>query len=101
MDEFVHLHFTIEKRAELGKHLGIPSSMLHAIELKAKKKDNTKEAALTEIVLYFLDNNQLLASLAKIMDIIENKMGMSVTDEDRVTEGAVRQLGSCAEDILC
>ena len=98
--EIVHLHFTIKKRAELGKHLGIPSSMLHAIELKAMEKDNTKEAALTEIILYFLENNQLLASWAMIMDIIENKMGMSLTDvyEDRVTEGVVSQLGNCVEE---
>ena len=99
MAKIVHLPFTIEKRAELGKHLGIPASMLLAIELTAMEKDNTKEAALTEIILYFLENNQLLASWAKIMDIVENKMGMSaMTDENRVTEIVVSQLGSCVEE---
>ena len=89
MAEIVHLHFTIKKQAELVKHLGIPSSTLHDIELKATKKDNTKETALTGIILYFFENNQLTASWATIMDIVENKMGMSLTDvyEDRVTEG--------------
>ena len=99
--EIAHLHFTIKKRAQLGKHLGIPSSKLHDIELKAMEMDNTKEAALTEIILYFLDNNQPIAPWATVMDIVENKMGMSVTDvyEDRVTGGDVSQLGSCVEAI--
>ena len=98
--EIVHLHFTIKKRAQLGKHLGIPSSVLHDIELKAIEKDNTKETALTEIIQYFFDNNQMLATWATIVDIVENKMGMSLTDvyEDRVTEGVVSQLCSCVEE---
>ena len=101
MAEIVDLDFTIKKRAQLGKHLGIPSSMLHTIELKAKKKVNTKEAALSEIILYFLDKNQPKASWATIIDIVENKMGMSLTDlyEGRVTEGVVlSQLDSCVEE---
>ena len=74
--------------------------MLHTIELKAMEKDNTKEAALTEIIQYFFDNNRLFASWATIMDIVENKIGMSLTNvyEDRVTEGVVSQLGSCVEE---
>ena len=100
MAEIVHLHFTVKKRAELGKHLGIPSSMLHTIERNAMEKDNTKEAALTEIILYFLNKNQPIAMWAMIMDIVENKMGMALTDlyEGRATYGVVTQLGSCVEE---
>ena len=100
MSEIVHLQFTIKKQAQLGKHLGIPSSVLHDIEQNAMEKDNTKEEALTKIIRYYFDNNKLLASWATIMDIVENKMGMSVADEyeDRVTEGVVRQLGNCVEE---
>lgn len=100
MAEIVHLHFTVKKRAEFGKHLGIPSSMLHTIERNAMEKDNTKEAVLTEIILYFLNKNQPNAMWATIMDIVENKMGMALTDlyEGRVTEGVVTQLGSCVEE---
>ena len=65
------------------------------------QKDDTKKEALTEIIRSFFDNNQLIATWAMIMDIVENKMGMSVTDvyENRVTEGVVSQLGSCVEEI--
>lgn len=97
--EIVHLPFSIKKRTEFGKQLGLTSITLHDIELQAMEKTNTKETALTEIINFWFDMNQS-ASYATIVDILENKMGMSLADayEKRMQEDAVSQLGSCVEE---
>lgn len=99
MAEIVHLPFSIKIRTEFGKQLGLTSVTLRDIELQAMEKTNTKEAALTEIINHWFDMNQS-ASYATIVDVLENKMGMSLADayEKHVQESAVSQLGSCVEE---
>ena len=96
--EIVHLPFSIKKRTELGKQLGLTSVTIRDIELQAMEKTNTKEVALTEIINHWFDMNQS-ASYATIVDVLENKMSMSLADayEERM-QGAVSQLGSCVEE---
>lgn len=98
VDEIVHLSFPTKQRIELGKHLGIPSKTLHMIEEKAiTNNSHSKKSILTEMVKYWFERDKS-ASLAAMMDILENKMGMRLYEyEDRVTKGVVSQLGSCVK----
>ena len=99
VDEMVHLSFPTKKRIELGKHLGIPSKILHMMELKAiRNNSHNKKSILTEMINFWFERDKS-ASLAAMMDILENKMGMRLDEyEDRVTKGVVSQLGSCVEE---
>ena len=99
VDEIVHLPFPTKKRIELGKHLGIPSQTLHKMELEAiRNNSHSKKSVLTEMIEFWFERDKS-ASLAAMMDILENKMGMRLYEyEDRVTKGVVSQLGSCVEE---
>ena len=99
VDEIVNLSFPTKKRIELGKHLGIPSKTLHMMEEKAiRNNSHSKKSVLTEMIKYWFERDKS-ASLAAMVDILENKMGMRLDEyEDRVTKGVVSQLGSCIEE---
>ena len=99
VDEIVHLPFTTKKRIELGKHLGIPSKTLRMMELKGiGSYSHSKKPVLTEMIEFWFERDKS-ASLAAMVDILENKMGMRLDKyEDRVTKGVVSQLGSCVEE---
>ena len=99
VDEIVHLPFPTKKRIELGKHLGIPSQTLHMMEEKAiRNNSHSKKSVLTEMIKFWFERDKS-ASLAAMVDILENKMGMKLDEyKDRVTKGVVSQLGSCIEE---
>ena len=100
VDEIVRLPFPTKKRIELGRHLGIPSKTLHFIEVKAIiNYSHSKKSILTEMIKYWFERDKS-ASLAAMMDILENKMGMMRLNEyeDRVIKGVVSQLGSCIKE---
>ena len=71
--EIISLPFPIEKRAELGRHLGIPTIKLHQIEQLALDNLYPKETALKEMIYLWFDREKS-ASYAKIMGIIYEKM---------------------------
>ena len=99
VDEIAHLPFLTKKRIELGRHLGIPSKTLHMMEEKAiRNNSHTKKSVLTEMVKFWFERDKS-ASLAAMVDILENKMGMRLDEyDDQVTKGVVSQLGSCVEE---
>ena len=98
MNELLNIHFPKEKRAEFGKHLGIPSEDLYDIELRALNKDDPKRAALTEMICYWYERKRT-PTLAAIMDILEHKMDTDLAwYKDRMRKGTVSQLGSCVKE---
>ena len=98
VNELLNIDFPKEKRTEFGKHLGIPSEDLYDIELQAIDKDDSKRAALTEMICYWYERKRT-PTLAAIMDILEHKMDMDLAwYKDRMRKGTVSQLGSCVKE---
>lgn len=70
--------FSMINRMLLGKELDLPQSKLESIELEASRKSNPKEAALTMMISYWLDEVEG-ASLMKLADTLDNKLEMDST----------------------
>ena len=99
--EIIPLPFPIEKRAELGRHLGIPSIKLHQIEQQALESPYPKETALEKIIYHWIDRDNT-ASYATIMSIIfekmENHTEYASAYEESVMQGDVIRWGCCVTE---
>ena len=96
--EIIPLSFPIEKRTELGRHLGIPSITLHQIEQEALENPYSKETALQKIIYCWFDREKS-ASYATIMSIIfeklENHTNYVSAYRESVIQVNVKLLGCC------
>ena len=97
--EITPLPFPIKKRAELGRHLGIPCIKLHQIEQQAlESPDDAKETALKNIVYHWFDRDKS-ASYATMMSIIfermENHRDYAAAYEESVVKGDIEIYGCC------
>lgn len=97
--EIARLPFSISKRIEFGKRLGIPFNHIYDIEQQAADKKNTKEASLTEMVHYWFTNDPF-ASFTKVNGILlEIGFNEHLENEYRRREADLLKMGSTAEKV--
>lgn len=97
--EIARLPFSICKRIEFRKCLGIPFNHIYDIEQQAVDKKNTKEASLTEMVHYWFTNDPS-ASITKMNGILlEMGFNEHLENECRRREADLLKMGSTAENM--